>query len=274
MGFESSNSQNSETHPHVFTSPITECCARVPLKCAFSPSFRYLLKSVDQVIHSWEIILFQYVFAYSRIKIWQCISQIKLQHSQPLGIWIFVKLVFKFSTRQANQLFQSPTIGPFWTTNSPILPTLRKFKKGLYHWLHLLTVAFLCSWSWVSRHSQNKAFIIICILVNVLWFGICNLSLIHGNPNSPYQPLWWLFTPSCKQRHRARKQNILNISTLFRTTPSSSLLEQTHTNHAHCSGADFHEIVYPVEDRLVRNYTPCLGQRGWKPYLVQRHIPT
>jgi len=33
-----------------------------------------------------------------------------------------------------------------------------------------------------------------------------------------------------------------------------------------------HEIVYPFWDRLARNYIPCLGQRGQKPYPVQRHI--
>ena len=33
------------------------------------------------------------------------------------------------------------------------------------------------------------------------------------------------------------------------------------------------EIVYPFWDRLARNYIPCLGQRGQKPYPVQRHIP-
>ena len=31
--------------------------------------------------------------------------------------------------------------------------------------------------------------------------------------------------------------------------------------------------IDPVQDRLVRNYIPCLGQRGRKPYPVQGHIP-
>ena len=32
-------------------------------------------------------------------------------------------------------------------------------------------------------------------------------------------------------------------------------------------------LIYPVQDRLARNYIPCLGQRGQKPYPDQRHIP-
>ena len=36
---------------------------------------------------------------------------------------------------------------------------------------------------------------------------------------------------------------------------------------------DSREIVYPVLDRLVRNYVPYIGQTGRKPYPVQRHIP-
>lgn len=38
-------------------------------------------------------------------------------------------------------------------------------------------------------------------------------------------------------------------------------------------GQDSHEFIYPVKDKLARNYVPCLGQIGQKPYPFHRHIP-
>ena len=52
-----------------------------------------------------------------------CISQIEAQTSPrgnpPPGIWIFLKILFKFPTPEAGKLFKCPIIGPFQVIKCP-----------------------------------------------------------------------------------------------------------------------------------------------------------
>ena len=49
-------------------------------------------------------------------------------------------------------------------------------------------------------------------------------------------------------------------------------MEYTEYKQISSTKSDQSRRQYPV-DRLTRNYVPCLGKRGQKPYPVQRHNP-